>query len=424
MTTAAPTERKPEADRRLDGRHRSLWLREVLAEPSEPAPPLRAPRARTWRSPAAASSGCGRAIRIKEARPGLRRGRARAGHLRRRRVGRNGGMVLSWWPKLVEPGEVCGDEEAVRLGRASAAAIDELGELLRGRTGSTATSVRGGLLWTATTPAHDRRLGGRGVAHARRLGGRRVRAAGAGRGGPPRRVADAPGRRVRAQGGDRPAGRAGPRAAARRAGARRAHPRAHARDRLQPRAAAGRPHRRRRAARGREADRRDERLGGEQLPELRRSLVVVSSDIVATAPIPERLREIGWDRRREHHRLADDGRLLPHHPTTAGSRSARARPAALRRPDRHGLRSQRPRSPRWSRPSSAATTRSSPTSRSSTTGAVRSTARTISVPILGHLGGREHIVYGVGWSGNGVGPSVVGGKVLASLALGRRRRVV
>ena len=29
---------------------------------------------------------------------------------------------------------------------------------------------------------------------------------------------------------------------------------------------------------------------------------------------------------------------------------------------------------------------------------------TNSVPILGHLGGREHILYGVGWSGNGVGP--------------------
>jgi hypothetical protein len=38
--------------------------------------------------------------------------------------------------------------------------------------------------------------------------------------------------------------------------------------------------------------------------------------------------------------------------------------------------------------------------------------------MLGHLGGRDHIVYGVGWSGNGVGPSVLGGKILASLALG------
>ena len=30
------------------------------------------------------------------------------------------------------------------------------------------------------------------------------------------------------------------------------------------------------------------------LPELRRALVVVSSDIVATPPIPDRLAEIGW----------------------------------------------------------------------------------------------------------------------------------
>jgi hypothetical protein len=42
------------------------------------------------------------------------------------------------------------------------------------------------------------------------------------------------------------------------------------------------------------------------------------------------------------------------------------------------------------------------------------------LPIFGRLGGREHLVYGVGWSGNGVGPSVLGGKILASLALGER----
>ena len=41
-----------------------------------------------------------------------------------------------------------------------------------------------------------------------------------------------------------------------------------------------------------------------------------------------------------------------------------------------------------------------------------------SLPILGHLGGRDHLVYGVGWSGNGVGPSHVGGRVLAGLVLG------
>jgi hypothetical protein len=41
-----------------------------------------------------------------------------------------------------------------------------------------------------------------------------------------------------------------------------------------------------------------------------------------------------------------------------------------------------------------------------------------SLPIFGQLYGDANIHYGVGWSGNGVGPSVVGGKILASLALG------
>jgi glycine/D-amino acid oxidase-like deaminating enzyme len=41
------------------------------------------------------------------------------------------------------------------------------------------------------------------------------------------------------------------------------------------------------------------------------------------------------------------------------------------------------------------------------------------LPLLGHLAGRPHVLYGIGWSGNGVGPSVVGGRILASLALDR-----
>lgn len=41
------------------------------------------------------------------------------------------------------------------------------------------------------------------------------------------------------------------------------------------------------------------------------------------------------------------------------------------------------------------------------------------LPLLGYLGGRRHIVYGVGWSGDGVGPSVLGGKVLAARLLGQ-----
>ncbi len=40
-----------------------------------------------------------------------------------------------------------------------------------------------------------------------------------------------------------------------------------------------------------------------------------------------------------------------------------------------------------------------------------------SLPLLGRLPKQENVIYGVGWSGNGVGPSVLGGKILASLAL-------
>jgi len=41
-----------------------------------------------------------------------------------------------------------------------------------------------------------------------------------------------------------------------------------------------------------------------------------------------------------------------------------------------------------------------------------------SLPLFGALPGADHIFYGIGWSGNGVGPSRIGGKILSSLALG------
>jgi glycine/D-amino acid oxidase-like deaminating enzyme len=40
------------------------------------------------------------------------------------------------------------------------------------------------------------------------------------------------------------------------------------------------------------------------------------------------------------------------------------------------------------------------------------------LPFFGRLGGRPDIVYGAGYSGNGVGPSYLGGRILASMALG------
>jgi glycine/D-amino acid oxidase-like deaminating enzyme len=39
------------------------------------------------------------------------------------------------------------------------------------------------------------------------------------------------------------------------------------------------------------------------------------------------------------------------------------------------------------------------------------------LPFFGHLGNHPDIVYGLGYSGNGVGPSYLGGKILMSLVL-------
>ena len=153
------------------------------------------------------------------------------------------------------------------------------------------------------------------------------------------------------------------------------------------------------------------------LPELRRSLVVVSSDIVATPPIPDRLEAIGWTGGEgitdshtmvAYYRTTGDGRIVFGKGTASVAYGGRVGDAFDRDPARSAMaeadfrRTYRaladvPIEQDWGGPID------------------RTPA---SLPILGHLGGREHILYGVGWSGNGVGPSFVGGRILASLALG------
>jgi len=41
------------------------------------------------------------------------------------------------------------------------------------------------------------------------------------------------------------------------------------------------------------------------------------------------------------------------------------------------------------------------------------------LPFFGHLQDPRNVFYGFGYSGNGVGPSYIGGTLLASLALGQ-----
>ncbi len=152
------------------------------------------------------------------------------------------------------------------------------------------------------------------------------------------------------------------------------------------------------------------------LPELRRSLIVVSSDIVATAPIPKRLEEIGW---RGGEGITDSQMMVNYYRTTHDGRIAFGKgTAALHYAGRIG--SHLDRSARRGATVTAEFRRSYPALADVPIehdwgGPIDRTPN--SLPLLGHLGGQDHILYGVGWSGNGVGPSLIGSRVLASLAL-------
>jgi glycine/D-amino acid oxidase-like deaminating enzyme len=154
-------------------------------------------------------------------------------------------------------------------------------------------------------------------------------------------------------------------------------------------------------------------------PELRRAMIVISSDMIATAPIPDRLRQIGWtggeavtDARMmvQYYRTTRDGRIAIGRGSGSLSFASRVTPSfnfGGRRTKEvtDGFRRLYPSlgdvpiTHAWAGPID----------------------RTENGQLLfGHLGGNDRIIYAVGYSGNGVGPSHLAGKILASAALGLR----
>jgi glycine/D-amino acid oxidase-like deaminating enzyme len=69
--------------------------------------------------------------------------------------GRNGGFALTWWSKIQTLIKRVGEEEALRLVRASEDAVREIGAFCT-REGVDAHFHQGGWLWTATSPAQVR----------------------------------------------------------------------------------------------------------------------------------------------------------------------------------------------------------------------------------------------------------------------------
>jgi putative aminophosphonate oxidoreductase len=153
-----------------------------------------------------------------------------------------------------------------------------------------------------------------------------------------------------------------------------------------------------------------------QLRELRRAMVVVTSDIVITNPVPAELQRSGWT----NGTSISDSRLMVHYSrTTQDGRIALGKGGGrlaygARIPDSFtGASPLESQISAWMRhlysfladvPMAA-----------SWTGPIDRTLD--GLPFYTTLG-RPDLMCGAGYSGNGVGPSVMGGRILASLALG------
>jgi len=155
------------------------------------------------------------------------------------------------------------------------------------------------------------------------------------------------------------------------------------------------------------------------VPELERAIVAVSSDMVSTAPMPERLQEAGWTGGEavsncrlmvHYYRTTTDGRIAfgqgGHRHVYNGrvddeyfgySASAERR-----------LREDLVRLVPYAQGVDVTHAWGGPIDRTAD-----------GAPVFGRLPGRVPVVYGAGYSGNGVAPSLTAGKILASSALGR-----
>jgi len=153
------------------------------------------------------------------------------------------------------------------------------------------------------------------------------------------------------------------------------------------------------------------------IPELSRYIVPVTSTIVITEAIPERLQAIGW---RGGEAITDSQLMVDYYRTTRDGRVAFGKgTGALAFGAKIGQRFDF--DDMDSEATEADFRRTYPMLQDvkiehSWSGPIDRTYD--SLPLFGALPKADHIVYGIGWSGNGVAPSRIGGKILSSLALG------
>jgi putative aminophosphonate oxidoreductase len=393
---------------------RSLWLQEALGEEEDAgeSPELLEDVEADVCIVGGGYTGLWTALRINELRPGASIVVVESDICGGGPSGRNGGFALSWWPKVETVQKRVGKEEALRLVKASEAAVTEIGEFCE-REGVDAHFRRSGWLWTATSPAQVGSWEG-AVRIAEAYGER------------PFELLSA--EEVRARTGS-PVHLG----AAYEAGAATVQPALLARGLRRAALARGvRIHERTpmveldRAAGTVRTPSGSVRAGAIVLAlnawaikirELSRALVAVASDMVATDPMQDRLAESGWTAGEaisncrllvHYYRTTKDGRIAFgrgggrlafggrvdsnfdfSESQTRGLKEDLVRyvPAAQGVPVNHA----------WGGP-------------------IDRTAD--GLPFCGRLAGSVPIVYGTGYSGNGVAPSLTLAKILASSAVG------
>jgi putative aminophosphonate oxidoreductase len=402
----------PALDR--NGRPRSLWLQEALAEDPHVAPRLEGDARADVCIVGGGYTGLWTALRLKEADPSIDVAIVEADVCGGGASGRNGGFVLSWWPKFSTLVKQSGTQEALRLATASAEAVSAIGSFCE-QNGIEAHYQRDGWLWAATSHAQLDAWRStiedidRNEAHPfRELSPEEV----ATRTGSPIHLAgvwEESGAIVQpallARGLRRVAMARGVRVyeATPMVGLERSSP-------LRVRTPRGTV----------AADRVVLAMNAWAIRfrRVRSRIIVVGSDIVATPPMAERLRQIGW----VDGLCISDSRLLVHYyRTTRDGRLAFGKGGgAIAFGKAVGERFEGPayRAARIA----AALRRTYPSLAdvpvaASWTGPI-DRSRT-SLPFFGPLEGRPDLLVGVGYSGDGVGPSYLGGRILSSLALGR-----
>ncbi len=154
----------------------------------------------------------------------------------------------------------------------------------------------------------------------------------------------------------------------------------------------------------------------QKYPQFNKNIVLVSSDMAITKPIPEQLRKIGLTDGKavvdsrifvHYYRTTPEGRLMlgkGGNTFAFNNRMLQAfdQPSQYQAQLRNALDSFFP----TLKDSAIERTWTGPSDRSAT-----------GLPFFGHLNNHKNIIYGLGYSGNGVGQTYMGGQILSSLVL-------